>query len=63
MNSEKCSPNPILIEKKCGDVSMPHILTQILCLLQFHVGSTHKIRLPITMGYADKICKNRDFVP
>ena len=63
MKNKKGSPNPILIEKKCGNISMAHILTQILYLSQLHVGSTHKIRLPITIGYADKICKNRDFVP
>lgn len=63
MKNKKGSPNPILVEKKCGDVSMAHILTQILYLSQLHVGSTHKMRLPVTTGYADKICKNRDFVP
>lgn len=63
MKNKKGSPNPILIEKKCGDVSMPYILTQILYLSQLHVGSTHKMRLPVTTGYADKICKNREFVP
>jgi len=53
----------ILIEKKYGDVSMIHIIRQILYLTQLHVGSTQKMRLPITTGYADKICKNREFVP
>lgn len=57
------SPNPILVEKKCGNISMAHILTQVLYLSQLHVGSIHKLRLPITTGYADKICKNRDYVP
>lgn len=57
------SPNPILVEKKCGNISMADVLTQILYLSQLHIGSTHKMRLPITTGYADKICKNRDFVP
>ena len=57
------SPNPILIERKCGEIPMKHILTQVLYLSQLHVGSTHKLRLPITTGYADKICKNREFVP
>lgn len=60
---EKGSPNPILIEKKCGDLSMVKILKQILYLSRLHVGSTRQMRLPITTGYADKICKNRDFVP
>ena len=26
-------------------------------------GGTHKMRLPIITGYADKICKSRDYVP
>lgn len=63
LGNKKGSPNPLLIEKKCGNLSMPTILTQILYLSQLHVGSTHKLRLPITTGYADKICKNKDFVP
>ena len=60
---KKGSPNPLLVEKKCGEVKMSDILTQILYLTQLHVGSIQKTRLPITTGYADKICKNRDFVP
>lgn len=63
LGNKKGSPNPLLIEKKCGNLSMPNILTQILYLSQLHVGSTHKLRLPITTGYADKICKNKDYVP
>lgn len=63
MKNKKGSPNPILVEKKCGNISMADVLTQILYLSQLHVGSTHKMRLPITTGYADKICKNRDFIP
>ena len=63
MKNKKGSPNPILIEKKCGNLSMADILTQVLYLSQLHVGSTQKLRLPITTGYADKICKNREFVP
>lgn len=63
ITNKKGSPNPILIEKKCGNMSMAEILKQVLYLSQLHVGSTHKMRLPITTGYADKICKNKDFVP
>lgn len=63
MKNKKGSPNPLLVEKKCGDISMADILKQILYLSQLHVGSTQKLRLPITTGYADKICKNREFVP
>ena len=63
MKNKKGSPNPILLEKKCGNLSVADILTQVLYLSQLHVGSTQKMRLPITTGYADKICKNREFVP
>lgn len=63
MKNKNGSPNPLLIEKKCGNISIGDILTQVLYLSQLHVGSTHKMRLPITTGYADKICKNRDYVP
>ena len=63
MKNKKGSPNPLLIEKSCGDISMVDAVTQILYLTQLHVGSTNKLRLPITTGYADKICKNLDYVP
>lgn len=39
------------------------ILYQVMYLSQLHVGSTHKTRLPITTEYADKMCKNREFIP
>lgn len=32
-------------------------------LSQLHVGSTKKMRVPVTTGYADKTCKNIDYVP
>lgn len=63
MKNKKGSPNPLLIEKKCGNISMGDVLKQVLYLSQLHVGSTQKMRLPITTGYADKICKNWEFVP
>ena len=63
MAHKKGSPNPLLIEKSCGNISMVNAVTQILYLTQLHVGSTNKLRLPITTGYADKICKNLDYVP
>lgn len=62
MKNKKRSPNSLLVEKKCGDISMADTLKQILYLSQLHVGSTQKMRLPITAGYADKICKNLEFV-
>lgn len=63
MKNKKGSPNPLLIEKACGEISIEEAVTQILYLTQLHVGSTQKMRLPITTGYADKICKNLDYVP
>ncbi|MBE5870655.1 MAG: hypothetical protein E7294_05295 [Lachnospiraceae bacterium] len=63
MKNKKGSPNPLVIEKSCGDISMADAVTQVLYLTQLHVGSTNKLRLPITTGYADKICKNLDYVP
>lgn len=63
MKNKKGSPNPLIIEKSCGDVSMKAAVAQVLYLSQLHVGSTNKMRLPITTGYADKICKNLDYVP
>lgn len=63
MKNKKGSPKPLLIEKKVGETKMVDILKQILYLSQLHVGSTQKMRLPITTGYADKICKHREFVP
>lgn len=63
MKNKKGSPNPLIVEKSCGDISMADAVTQVLYLTQLHVGSTNKLRLPITTGYADKICKNLDYVP
>ena len=60
---KKGSPNPLIIEKKCGDLSLDDIVKQVFYLSQMHVGSTQNMRLPITTGYADKICKSKDFVP
>lgn len=63
MKNKKGSPNPLLIEKRYGDMKMSDIITQVFYLSQLHVGSVQKMRLPITTGYADKICKNREYVP
>ena len=63
MGNKKGSPNPLVIEKNCGDVSIEDAITQVFYLTQLHLGSTQKTRLPITTYYADKICKNLDFVP
>lgn len=39
------------------------ILNQIYALSQIHIGSTKSMGLPITTGYADKICKAIEFIP
>lgn len=57
------SPKPLKIEKTYGDIDMLTILNQIYALTQIHVGSTKSLRLPITTGYADKICKAIEFIP
>lgn len=63
MKNRKGSPNPLKIEIVAGDIAIGEAVTQILYLTQLHVGSTQKMRLPVTTGYADKICKNLDYVP
>lgn len=57
------SPRPLKIEKTYGNLDMITILNQIYALSQIHIGSTKSMRLPITTGYADKICKAIEFIP
>lgn len=57
------SPKPLKIEKSYGDIDMLTVLHQIYALTQIHVGATKSLRLPITTGYADKICKAIEFIP
>ena len=57
------SLKPLKIEKTYGDIDMLTILNQIYALTQIHVGSIKSMRLPITTGYADKICKSIEFIP
>ncbi|MDZ4992308.1 hypothetical protein GNF80_04880 [Clostridium perfringens] len=57
------SPKPLKIEKSYGDIDMLTVLSQIYALTQIHVGATKSLRLPITTGYADKICKAIEFIP
>lgn len=59
----KSSPRPLHIKKQVGTLSMEIILQQILALSCMHFGATKKSRLPVTTFYADKICKNIDYVP
>lgn len=57
------SPKPLKIEKTYGDIDIVTLINQIYALTQIHVGSTKSLRLPITTGYADKICKSIEFIP
>ena len=57
------SPKPLKIEKTYGKIDMKTILEQIYALTKIHVGATKSLRLPITTGYADKICKAIDYIP
>ena len=57
------SPRPLKIKKTYGKLSMEEILKQIYYLADIHIGSAKSMRLPITTGYADKICKFIDVIP
>ena len=59
----RASPRPLHIKKQVGNLSMDIIVRQILALSCMHFGATKKSRLPVTTFYADKICKNIDYVP
>lgn len=59
----KASPKPLHIKKQIGNLPMETIVQQILALSCMHFGATKKSRLPVTTFYADKICKNIDYVP
>lgn len=63
INDGRASPRPLHIKKQIGDLGMDIILKQILALSCMHFGATKKSRLPVTTYYADKICKNIDYVP
>lgn len=59
----RASPNPLHIKKQVGNLPMETVVQQILALTCMHFGATKKSRLPVTTYYADKICKNIDYVP
>ena len=59
----KASPRPLHIKKQVGDIPMETVVKQVLALSCMHFGATKKSRLPVTTYYADKICKNIDYVP
>lgn len=57
------SPQPIHLVHHYGNLSMENIAKQIYVLSEMHTGSMRTSRLPLTTLYADKICKNHDYVP
>lgn len=57
------SPQPIHLVHRYGNLSMESIAKQIYVLSEMHTGSMRTSRLPLTTLYADKICKNHDYVP
>ncbi len=59
----KASPRPLHIKKQIGNLPIDIILQQILALSCMNFGATKKSRLPVTTYYADRICKNIDYVP
>ena len=59
----KASPRPLHIKKQVGNLQMKTVVQQILALSCMHFGATKKSRLPVTTYYADKICKNIDYIP
>ena len=59
----KASPRPLHIKKQVGNLQMKIVVQQILALSCMHFGATKKSRLPVTTYYADKICKNIDYIP
>lgn len=63
INDNMGAPKPIKVEKTYGDIDMMTIINQIYALTQIHVGSAKSMRLPITTGYADKICKSIEYIP
>ncbi len=57
------SPQPIHLVHRHGALPMENIVKQIYVLSEMHTGSMRTSRLPLTTLYADKICKNHDYVP
>lgn len=62
-NERMGAPNPIRIVKVAGLLDIETITKQIYCLTKIHVGAKQNTRLPITTNYADKICKNLEYIP
>ncbi len=59
----RASPRPLHIKRQVGDIPMETVVRQVLALSCMHFGATKKSRLPVTTYYADRICKNIDYVP
>lgn len=57
------SPRPLLVVHRYGKLSIKQIATQIYLLSELHIGSMRTSRLPLTVLYADKICKHHNHIP
>lgn len=57
------APRPLLLVHRKGELSMESIVRQIYVLSEMHIGSMRTSRLPLTILYADKICKHHEHVP
>lgn len=57
------APRPIRLVKVKGSLDIEMISQQIYALTKIHVGAKQNTRLPITTNYADKICKNLQYIP
>lgn len=57
------SPRPLMVVHKYGNLTMQQIAMQVYVLSEMHIGSMRTSRLPITILYADKICKHHNHVP
>lgn len=57
------APRPFKIVRRYGKSPMENIVNQIYILSEVGIGAMRKSRLPITIHYADKMCKNYEYVP
>ena len=63
VNPSLGSPRPLLVVHRYGELSIKQIATQIYLLSELHIGSMRTSRLPLTVLYADKICKHHNHIP
>lgn len=57
------APNPLQIVKKYGKIDIETGVKQIYFLTKVDAASTWDVRLPITIKYADAVCKQRKYLP